>query len=231
MVTATPTWAQAAMTTAREALPRLQRDLDAARVRLDERRGQLAAVERASAALDPDANPDVVVTIRVAAEVLPAMVAEAETAVAAAMAARREARSNLLPPDESPWSRIAAARQADHRRGEEMSAARVRLGELQRGRAAALGVVREAGPGSNMAQLAAAEAEVRLSERALPVARETLAVAEAAAHQARSALDAMQARVHALRATVLGAEPDEAEAALVELRGLVDDDPSGWLPR
>ncbi len=41
MVSATPTWAQAATTRAREALPRLQRDLDAARVRLDELRESL----------------------------------------------------------------------------------------------------------------------------------------------------------------------------------------------
>ncbi len=158
----TTTWTAAATAKAREALPRLQRDLDAARVRLDELRGRLAAVERAAAALDPGADPDVAVAVRVAGETLPPLMVAAETAVAAAMAARREARSHLLPAEESAWSRIAAARQADHRRGEEMSAAQVRLGELQRGRAAALGVVREAGPGSNMAQLAAAEAEVRL---------------------------------------------------------------------
>ncbi|MDP9472409.1 MAG: hypothetical protein M3Q71_17360 [Chloroflexota bacterium] len=71
MVTATPSWAQAAMTKAREALPRLQRDLDAARVRLDELRERLTAVERASAALDPDADPDVAVAVRVAGETLP----------------------------------------------------------------------------------------------------------------------------------------------------------------
>ncbi len=70
MVTATPSWAQAAMTKAREALPRLQRDLDAARVRLDELRERLTAVERASATLDPDADPDVAVAVRVAGETL-----------------------------------------------------------------------------------------------------------------------------------------------------------------
>ncbi len=231
MTTATPSWAQAAMAKSLEALPRLQRDLDAARTRLDELRERLAAVERASAVLDPEGDPDLVVAVRVAGETLPPLVAEAEAAVAAAMAARREARSALLPAEESPWSRISAARQANARSQGELDVVRLRLGELQRGRAAALGVMREAGPGSNMTQLAAAEAEVRLSERALPAARETLAVAEAAAQQARSELDAMQARVHALRAMVLGTEPDEAEAALVELRGLVDDDPSGWLPR
>ncbi len=231
MVTATPSWAQAAATKARESLPRRQRDLDAARARLDELRSRMAAVERASAALDPDVNLDVAVTVRVAGETLPPLVVEAEVTVARATAARREARSNLLPAEEFAWSRIAAARQADHRRGEEMSAARVRLGELQRGRAAALGVVRETGPGSNMIVLAAAEAELRLSERALPAAREALAVAEAAAQRARSALDAMQARVHALRATVLGGEPEQSEVALAELLALTGDNPSGWLPR
>ncbi len=227
----TTTWAQAAMTRARETLPRLQQDLDEARVHLDDLRQRQEAVQRAAAVLDPAADADLAMAVQVASELLPPMVVEAEAAVARATAARREARSNLLPAEESAWSRIAAARQADHRRGEEMSAARVRLGELQRGRAAALGVMREAGPGSNMTQLAAAEAEVRLSERALPVAQETLAVAEAAAQQARSELDEMQIRVHALRATVLGAESDEAEAALVELISLVGDDPSGWLLR
>ncbi|MDP9356460.1 MAG: hypothetical protein M3R02_14475 [Chloroflexota bacterium] len=231
MVTATPTWAQAAMTTAREALPRLQRDLDAARVRLDERRGQLAAVERASAALDPDANPDVVVTIRVAAEVLPAMVAEAETAVTAAMTARRAARSALLPAEESPWARIAAARQADSRRQGELDGARSQVGELQRNRAAALVTVRDTPPSGDMVRLAGAEAALRMTDRALPAAQNALASAEEAAHRARREVDAMRARVHALRATVLGAEPDEAEAALVELMSLVDDAPSGWLLR
>ncbi len=78
MVTVTPSWAQAAMTKAREVLPRLQRDLDAARARLDELRARQAAVERASAALDPDADPDVTVAVRVAGETLPPLVAEAE---------------------------------------------------------------------------------------------------------------------------------------------------------
>ncbi len=225
------TWTEAATAKSRAELPRLQRALDAARVHLDDLRQRQAAVQRAAAALDSDANSDLAVAVHVAAEVLPPLVAAAETAVVQAMAARREARSNLLPAEESVWSRIAAARQADSRRSEELSTARLRLGELQRGWAAALGVVREAGPGTNMTQLAAAEAEVRLSERALPAAQNALASAEEAAQQARTEADDLQARVHALRATVLGAEPDEAEAALVELRGLVDDDPAGWLPR
>ncbi|MDP9356013.1 MAG: hypothetical protein M3Q71_15285 [Chloroflexota bacterium] len=70
-----------------------------------------------------------------------------------------------------------------------------------------------------------------LSERALPAAREVLIAAEEAAQRARREVDELQARVHALRAMVLGAEPDEAEAALVELMSLVGDDPSGWRPR
>ncbi len=231
MVTVTPSWAQAAMTKAREALPRLQRDLDEARTRLEELREHLAAVERANSALDPDANPDVAVAVRVAGETLPPLVAEAEAAVAAAMAARREARSALLPAEESPWSRVAAARQADSRRQGELDGARSQVGELQRGRAAALVTVRDTPPSGDMARLAGAEAALRLGERALPAAQNALASAEEAAQQARGEVDAMQVRVHALRATVLGAEPDEAEAALVELMSLVGDDPSGWLPR
>ncbi len=54
MVTATPSWAQATMTTARESLPRLQQEVDDGRVRRDERRARMAATERASAALDPE---------------------------------------------------------------------------------------------------------------------------------------------------------------------------------
>ncbi len=81
------------------------------------------------------------------------------------------------------------------------------------------------------AQLAAADAEVRLSDRELPAARDALASAEEAAQQARGEVDAMQARIHVLRGTVLTGEPDAASASLVELRGLVGDDPSGWLPR
>ncbi len=231
MVTATPTWAEAAMTKAREALPRLQRDQDAARARLDERRGQLASVERAEATLQPGADPDITMAVQVAGELLPALVADVEATVARATAARREARANLLPESESVWSRIAAARQADSRRSEELSTARLRLGELPRGRAAALSVVREAGPGTNMTQLAAAEAEVRLSERALPAAQNALASAEEAAQQARAEADDLQARVHALRATVLGGEPEQSEGALAELLALTGDDPSGWLPR
>ncbi len=233
MVTVTPSWAQAAMTKAREALPRLQRDLDVARAHLDELRERMAAVRRASRALDPDADPDIAVAVRVAGETLPPLVAEAEAMVAAAMAARREARSALLPEPEreSAWSVLRTARQADLRCQGEMDAARLRLGELQRGRAAALGVVREAGPGSNMTQLAAAEAEVRLSERALPVAREALATAETAAQQARTEAETLEARARALRVTVLTAEPDEAEAALVELMTVVGDDRSGLMPR
>ncbi len=231
MVTATPTWAQAAMTKAREALPRLQRDLDAARARLDELRGQLAAVERASAALDPDVNPDLVVAVLVASEVLPSMVAAAEAAVAAAEAARREARSALLPESEFAWSRIAAARQSDARRQRELDGARSQVGELQRARAAALVTVRDTLPSGDMVGLAGAEAALRMTDRALPAAREALASAEEVAQQARGEVDAMQTRIHVLRATVLTAEPDAAEAALVELLGLVGDDPSGWLPR
>ncbi len=212
-------------------MPRLQQDLDEARVHLDDLRQRQEAVQRAAAVLDPAADADLAMAVQVASELLPPMVVEAEAAVARATAARREARSNLLPAEESAWSRIAAARQADHRRGEEMSAARVRLGELQRGRAAALGVMREAGPGSNMTQLAAAEAEVRLSERALPVAREALATAETAAQQARTEAETLEARARALRVTVLTAEPDEAEAALVELMTVVGDDRSGLMPR
>ncbi len=227
----TTTWAAAAEAKARGALPRLQAELDAARLHLDDLRQRMAAVERATAALDPDADPDVAVAVQVAGETLPPLVAAAEAVVVAAVTARREARSSLLPPDESPWSRIAAARQADRRRQGELDAVRSRVGELQRGRAAALGVVREAGPGSNMAQLAAAEAEVRLSERELPAARDALAAAETAVQQARAEAETLEVRARALRVTVLMGEPDEAEAALVELRGLVDDDPAGWLPR
>ncbi len=82
-----------------------------------------------------------------------------------------------------------------------------------------------------MAQLAAAEAEVRLSERALPAARAVLIAAEEAAQRARSELDAMQVRVHALRAMVLGGEPEQSEVALAELLTLTGDNPSGWLLR
>ncbi len=126
----TTTWVEAAMTRAREALPRLQRDLDVARVRLDELRARQAAVERAAAALDPNADSDIVVAVRVAGETLPPLVAEAEAAVAAAMAARREARSALLPEpeQESAWSVLRTARQADLRCQGEMDAARLHLG-------------------------------------------------------------------------------------------------------
>ncbi len=231
MTTATPSWAQAAMAKSLEALPRLQRDLDAARTRLDELRERLAAVERASAVLDPEGDPDLVVAVRVAGETLPPLVAEAEAAVAAAMAARREARSALLPAEESPWSRISAARQANARSQGELDVVRLRLGELQRGRAAALGVVREAGPGSNMAALAAAEAELRLSERALPEAQAAVARAEEAAQQARSRVEAMQARTHVLRGEVLTGEPQQAEVALAELLSLVGEERSGLMLR
>ncbi|MDP9471916.1 MAG: hypothetical protein M3Q71_14845 [Chloroflexota bacterium] len=227
----TTTWAAAAEAKARGALPRLQAELDAARLPLDDLRQRMAAVERATAALDPDADPDVAVAVQVAGETLPPLVAAAEAVVVAAVTARREARSSLLPPDESPWSRIAAARQADRRRQGELDAVRSRVGELQRGRAAALGVVREAGPGSNMTQLAAAEAELRLSERELPGARDALAAAEEAAQQARAEVDAMQARTHALRGEVLTGEPQQAEVALAELLSLVGEERSGWWPR
>ncbi len=219
------------MAKSREALPRLQRELDEARARLDELRERMAAVERAAAALDPDADPDLAVAVHVAAEVLPPMVASAEAAVVQAMTARREARSALLPESEFAWSRIAAARQADARRQGELDGARSQVGELQRNRAAALVTVRDTPPSGDMVRLAGAEAALRMTDRALPAAQNALASAEEVAQQARREVDAMQARVHTLRATVLGAEPDEAEAALVELRGLVDDDPSGWLPR
>ncbi len=223
MVTATPSWAQAAMTKARAALPRLQRDLDEARTRLDELGERMAAVGRAVATLDPEGDPDLVVAVQVAGETLPPLVAEAAEAVTQATAARREARSHLLPPDESPWSRISAARQADSRRQGELDGARSRLGELQRNRAAALVTVRDTPPSGDMLRLAAAEAELRMTDRALPAARDALAAAETAAHRARREVDAMQARVHALRATVLTGEPAEAEAALAELLGLVGD--------
>ncbi len=223
----TTTWAAAAEAKARGALPRLQAELDAARLHLDDLRQRMAAVERATAALDPDADPDVAVAVQVAGETLPPLVAAAEAVVVAAVTARREARSSLLPPDESPWSRISAARQADARSQGALDVVRLRLGELQRGRAAALGVVREAGPGSNMAALAAAEAELRLSERALPEAQAAVARAEEAAQQARSRVEAMQARTHVLRLDVLMAEPVEAEVALVELLSLVGEERSG----
>ncbi len=227
----TTTWAAAATAKAREALPRLQRDLDAARVRLDELRARQSAVERAAAALDPDADPDLVVAVRVAAELLPPVVGAAEEAVAAAAAARREARSALLPETESPWSRVAAARQTDFRRSEELSAAQLRLGQLQRGRAAALATTREAGPASDMGALAAAEAELRMGERLLPAARDALAAAEEAAQQARAEVDAMQARTHALRGEVLTGEPQQAEVALAELLSLVGEERSGLMLR
>ncbi len=217
------TWIEAATARSRSELPRLQAQLDAARADLDKRRAQLAAVGRASAALDRDGDPDLILVVEVASEVLPPMLAGAEAAVVQATAARREARSNLLPAEESAWSRIATARQADARSQGELNVARLRLGELQRGRAAALGVVRETGPGGNMAQLAAADAEVRLSERELPAARDALAAAEEAARLARAAADAMQGRVYALRATVLTGEPEESETALAELLELVGD--------
>ncbi len=225
------TWTEAATAKSRSELPRLQRALDAARVHLDDLRQRQEAVQRAAAALDPDVDPDLAVAVHVAAEVLPPMVASAEAAVVQAMTARREARSALLPVEDHYWSRVSTARQAERRRSEEMSAAQLRLGELQRGRAAALGVVREAGPGSNMAALAAAEAELRMGERALPAAREALAVAEAAAQQARSRVEAMQARTHVLRLDVLMAEPVEAEVALVELLSLVGEERSGLILR
>ncbi len=230
---ATPTWTEAAVAKSRAELPRLQARLDAARADLDKRREQLAAVERAIATLDRDGDPDLIIVVEVAAQVLPPLVAEAEAAVAAAMAERRGARLNLLPSPEheSPWSRIVAARQADSRRSEELSAARLRLGELQRGRAAALGVVREAGPGTSMVALAAAEAEVRLSERVLPAAREALAVAEAAAQQARTEAETLEARARTLRVTVLTGEPQQAEVALAELLSLVGEERSGLMLR
>ncbi len=213
------TWIEAATAKSRSELPRLQQALDAARVHLDDLRQRQEAVQRAAAALDPDADPDITVAVRVADETLPPLVAEAETAVVAAMTARREARSALLPEpeQESAWSVLRTARQADLRCQGELSTARLRLGELQRGRAAALGVVRETGPGSNMTQLAAAEAELRMTDRALPAARDAVVVAEEAARLARAEADDLQTRIHALRATVLGAEPDEAETALAEL--------------
>ncbi|MDP9356010.1 MAG: hypothetical protein M3R02_12160 [Chloroflexota bacterium] len=224
-------WTEAAVAKSRSELPRLQRALDAARVHLDDLRQRQEAVQRAAAALDSDTDPDLAVAVHVAAEVLPPMVVAAEAEVAAAMAARREARAALLPAEESAWSRIAAARQADLRCQGELSTARLRLGELQRGRAAALGVVREAGPRSDMIALAAAETEVRLGERTLPGAQDAFVVAEEAAQQARGEVDAMQTRIHVLRGTVLTGEPAEAEAALVELLSLVGDDRSGLGPR
>ncbi len=111
-MTVTSSWAQAAVTRAREALPRLQRDLDEARTRLDELRARQAAVVRASAVLDPEGDRDLAVVVQVASETLPPLVAEAEAAVVAAMAARREARSALLPEpeQESAWSPLRTAR-------------------------------------------------------------------------------------------------------------------------
>ncbi len=58
MVTVTSSWAQAAMTKSREALPQLQRALDVARAHRDDLRARLAAVQRAAAVLDPDADLD-----------------------------------------------------------------------------------------------------------------------------------------------------------------------------
>ncbi len=109
------TWTEAATAKSRSELPRLQRALDAARAHLDDLRQRQEAVERAAAALDPDADPDLAVAVHVAAEVLPPLVAEAEAAVVAATSARREARSALLPAEESPWSPIRAARQSRDR--------------------------------------------------------------------------------------------------------------------
>ncbi len=231
MTTATTTWAQAAMAKSREALPRLQRELDEARTRLDELGERMAAVGRAVATLDPEGDPDLVVAVQVAGETLPPLVAEAEAAVAAAMAARREARAALLPAEESPWSPIRTARQASHRRSDELSGAHLRLGELQRARAAALATTRETSPGGDMVRLAAAEAELRMTDRALPTAREALAAAETAVQQARAEAETLEARARALRLTVLTGEPEEAEAALVELQSLVGDDRSGLGPR
>ncbi len=225
------TWTEAATAKSRSELPRLQRALDAARVHLDDLRQRQEAVQRAAAALDPDADPDLAVAVHVAAEVLPPMVASAEAAVEQAMTARREARSGLLPVEDHHWSRIAAARQADARSQGELDVVRLRLGELQRGRAAALATTREAGPASDMGALAAAEAELRMGERLLPAAREALAVAEAAAQQARAEVDAMQARTHALRGEVLTGEPQQAEVALAELLSLVGEERSGLVPR
>ncbi len=229
----TTTWVEAATTKAREVLPRLQQEVDEARARLDELRERLAAVERASSALDPDADPDVAVAVRVAGETLPPLVAEAETAVVVAMTARREARSALLPEPEheSAWSVLRTARQADLRCQGEMDAARLHLGTLERARAAALATVREAVPGGDMAHLAAAEAALRLGERALPAAREAVAAAEEAARRARTELAEMEARTRVLRTAVVMAEPEEAERALVELQSLVGDDRSGLGPR
>ncbi len=229
----TATWVEAATTKARESLPRLQRDLDAARVRLDELRGQLAAVERASAVLDPEGDPDLVVAVRVASEVLPPMVASAEAVVVQAMTARREARSTLLPAPEheSPWSHLAAAHQAERRRQGELDGARSQVGELQRNRAAALVTVRDTLPSGDMVRLAGAEAALRMTDRALPAARDALAAAEEAAQQARAEVDAMQARTHALRGEVLTGEPQQAEVALAELLSLVGEERSGLMLR
>ncbi len=219
------TWTEAATTKAREALPRLQRDLDEARTRLDDLRQRQEAVQRAAAALDPGVDPDLAVAVHVAGETLPPLVAAAEAAVTAAMTARREARSTLLPAPEheSPWSRLAAAHQAERRRQGELDGARSQVGELQRNRAAALVTVRDTLPSGDMVRLAGAEAALRMTDRALPVARDALAAAETAARQARAEADDLQARVHALRATVLTAEPEESETALAELLELVGD--------
>ncbi len=225
------TWTEAATAKSREVLPRLQRELDAARVHLDDLRQRQEAVQRAVATLDPEGDPDLVVAVQVAAEVLPPLVAAAEAAVVAAMTARRAARSALLPESEFAWSRIAAARQADSRRQGELDGARSRLGELQRNRAAALVTVRDTPPSGDMVRLAGAEAALRMTDRALPAAQNALASAEEAAQQARGEVDAMQARIHVLRGTVLTGEPAEAEAALVELQPLVGDDRSGLGPR
>ncbi len=188
---------------------------------------------RAAVALDPDADPDIAMAVQVAGETLPPLVAAAEAAVAAATTARREVRSALLPEpeQESAWSVLRTARQADLRCQGEMDAARLHLGTLERARAAALATVREAVPGGDMAHLAAAEAALRLGERALPAAREAVAAAEEAARRARTELAEVEARTHVLRTTVVMAEPEEAEAALIELQSLVGDDRSGLVPR
>ncbi|MDP9472568.1 MAG: hypothetical protein M3Q71_18205, partial [Chloroflexota bacterium] len=100
-----------------------------------------------------------------------------------------------------------------------------------RARAAALATTRETSPGGDMVRLAAAEAELRMTDRALPAARDALAAAETAVQQARAEAETLEARARGLRVTVLTGEPAEAEAALVELQRLVGDERSGLGPR
>jgi len=215
----------------RRRLPALQAAYDAARERTADLEAKRAAVAEAPDRLGKGAHPAVRLAIEAAAGLVGPALGGAQAEEQAARHALVAARRDLLPGGEHPLSRSRQARRAVDAARERMTEARMRLAELARNRDRARRTVEEGTTASDMGALAAAEAELRLVERALPAAREAVERAVAANAAAREARAALDRRVGALHDAALDPDPEPAEAALAELRALVGEPvTSGALP-